>query len=177
MEADFITITIPDIVHLTTINQIIDLQAAMGGGSMPPPPPPNMGGGGSAFAYNIPPNPQGPSMPPAPTPSSSSSNEKKDLNTHFIYEESTDGGAAAAANNIPPPSYESLSPDDNMEESSKPKPQPRSKMPPHLGADHQLDLPNVPLDLPDIPLDDDTNNDEIDLDDLSKRFEELKRRK
>lgn len=49
-------------------------------------------------------------------------------------------------------------------------------------------LPNVPMDLPDIGGDNDNtllgnnlpnrnDNDEIDFDDLSKRFEELKKRK
>lgn len=41
-------------------------------------------------------------------------------------------------------------------------------------------LPNVPMDLPDIPSDDvkpNNNDDDIDFDDLSKRFENLKKRK
>lgn len=132
-----------------------------------------VGGGGAAtppFAYNIPPNP--------PQPSSSfSSLEKKDLNTTFIGEENNTANA-----NLPPPSYESLSPDDNLQNSLKPKPQPRSKISPDMGsasAPSQMNLPNVPLDLPEIPNDDDTNNnnDDIDFDDLSRRFEELKRKK
>lgn len=147
---------------------------------------PNIGGGVPAnsnvftpFPYNIPPNPN---APPA-NPSSSSSTEKKDLNynSSFIQE---DGGAVGGDNvandaaNIPPPSYDSLSPDDNLAESSnnKPKPQPRSKILPGAGNNSSFpELPNVPLDLPDVP--DDTNNEEIDFDDLSRRFEELKKRK
>lgn len=43
------------------------------------------------------------------------------------------------------------------------------------------DLPNVPLDLPDIPGGSDNqqkpDNDEIDFDDLAKRFEELKKKR
>ena len=40
-------------------------------------------------------------------------------------------------------------------------------------------LPNVPSDLPDIPTDNSNkpDNDEIDFDDLSRRFENLKKRK
>ena len=55
----------------------------------------------------------------------------------------------------------------------KPKPQPRSKMPMN---DFQLpDLPAVPTDSnapPEAP-----ENDDIDFDDLMKRFEDLKKRK
>lgn len=42
------------------------------------------------------------------------------------------------------------------------------------------DLPNVPMDLPDIPGGDShpkPDNDEIDFDDLAKRFEELKKKR
>lgn len=175
---------------------------SIGGGGGPP----NVGGGGGGgggvsapFPYNIPPNPMAPPGNNGPCPSmgnpsastSSSSNEKKDMNYNtafnsaFIQEESG-GGYSGRDNvpadaNIPPPSYDSLSPDDNLAESNKPKPQPRSKMLPGNNNNNNPndsvmpDLPNVPLDLPDIP--DDTNNEEIDFDDLSRRFEELKKRK
>lgn len=63
---------------------------------------------------------------------------------------------------------------------NKPKPQPRSKM---TNEDNIFpDLPNVPLDLPDVPSGGGNNdpakpdNDEIDFDDLAKRFEELKKK-
>lgn len=58
--------------------------------------------------------------------------------------------------------------------------------PPPAGEDNAEDfsnLPNVPLDLPDVPSTNDTNlndkadNDDIDFDYLSKRFEELKKKK
>lgn len=42
------------------------------------------------------------------------------------------------------------------------------------------DLPNVPMDLPDIPgggNQQKPDNDEIDFDDLAKRFEELKKKR
>lgn len=65
-----------------------------------------------------------------------------------------------------------------------PKPQPRSKMspPPSASAPPPVDdlsnLPNVPLDLPDVPSSEGNNNeDDIDFDDLSRRFEELKKKK
>ncbi|KAG4069934.1 hypothetical protein HA402_015158 [Bradysia odoriphaga] len=165
---------------------------------MPMPPTnapfnyPNMGGGsgggmssGSAsappFNYNIPPN-----------------QEKKDLNinTDFLNEES---------NAHHPPAYSSVSPDDNIQmrptlpsrpptyssvinndnnnqNLNKPKPQPRSKM---TNEENIFpDLPNVPMDLPDIPGSGSggdnhpkPNNDEIDFDDLAKRFEELKKKR
>lgn len=58
-----------------------------------------------------------------------------------------------------------------FQSAAKPKPQPRSKLP---------DLPNVPSNLPDVPEDNDNANkaddSEIDFDDLSRRFEELKKR-
>lgn len=61
---------------------------------------------------------------------------------------------------------------------NKPKPQPRSKM---TNEDNIFpDLPNVPMDLPDIPGGDShpkPDNDEIDFDDLAKRFEELKKKR
>lgn len=150
------------------------------GAGVAPAPPPNSFGGFTPYPYNIPPN------DPQSASTKSSSSEKKDLNTSFIQEEGAAGGEPNADVNIPPPSYDSLSPDDNLAESNKPKPQPRSKIPPHMGGGGAgsptggnggiPDLPNVPLDLPDIP--DDTNNsEEIDFDDLSRRFEELKKRK
>ncbi|XP_023032951.1 IST1 homolog isoform X2 [Drosophila willistoni] len=187
--------------------------------SMPEPPtskpfnyPPFGGGGGGGaaamnpmqppppFAYNIPPN-----QPPAPAvlPSKCSGNvpEEKDLNTNFINETkeaeaSGSGGSCSPDENIlrpkpdydPPPRYTSINPV-NLQNANKPKPQPRSKLPPggpaQPSAPPDIDLPslpNVPLDLPDVPSpssgggkkDDD---DEIDFDDLSRRFENLKKRK
>lgn len=126
------------------------------------------------FNYNIPPNPSGP--PP--------SDEEKDLNinANFLNQEKHASGESG-----PPPSYASLSPDDNMQNSTKPKPQPRSKISPEMNFPI---LPNVPGDLPDVPNDStptgstggaagggQNDNDEIDFDELSRRFEELKKRK
>ncbi|XP_031620955.1 IST1 homolog isoform X2 [Contarinia nasturtii] len=117
------------------------------------------------FNYNIPP------YPPL-------DQEKKDLNTQFLSGENS---------NFPPP-Y-SVHPDDDVQNlNNTPKPQPRSKMsppPPSASAppsfnDDLSNLPNVPLDnLPDVPSSSEGNNneDEIDFDDLSRRFEELKKKK
>ncbi|XP_065085769.1 IST1 homolog isoform X1 [Ochlerotatus camptorhynchus] len=123
------------------------------------------------FNYNIPPNPSG-----APA------DEEKDLNinSNFLHKEKKTFGHSG-----PPPSYASLSPDDNMQNSTKPKPQPRSKISPEMNFPV---LPNVPADLPDVPNDNSPSarggsgggpddNDEIDFDELSRRFEELKKRK
>ncbi|XP_017048669.1 IST1 homolog isoform X3 [Drosophila ficusphila] len=127
---------------------------------MHPPPP---------FAYNIPPNQP---APPAVLPAKCA--EEKDLNTNFINRESnnTDGSG---------------SPDENILNANKPKPQPRSKLPPgnptFPSAPPALDfpsLPNVPNDLPDIPgagAEKKDDEEEIDFDDLSRRFENLKKRK
>ncbi|XP_017121914.1 IST1 homolog isoform X3 [Drosophila elegans] len=127
---------------------------------MQPPPP---------FAYNIPPNQP---APPAVLPAKCA--EEKDLNTNFINRESnnTDGSG---------------SPDENILNANKPKPQPRSKLPPGNptlpSAPPALDfpsLPNVPNDLPDIPgsgAEKKDDEEEIDFDDLSRRFENLKKRK
>lgn len=68
-----------------------------------------------------------------------------------------------------------------MQNLNTPKPQPRSKMPPPSANEDFSNLPTVPSDLPDIsqsvPPGDTSNNDDIDFDDLSRRFEELKKKK
>ncbi|XP_022215284.2 IST1 homolog isoform X5 [Drosophila obscura] len=185
----------PEQHHLIDLSDRNNLSG--GGGGMPPPqmgfigypavpPLPNMpepptskpfnyppfggggGGGGGAgacagpqppppFAYNIPPN-QPPQQPTMPSMVPGKCAEEKDLNTNFI-------------NNA-----------------NKPKPQPRSKLPPGpptlpSAPPACLDLPslpNVPLDLPDIPpgpAGKKEDEDEIDFDELSRRFENLKKRK
>ncbi|KAH8370045.1 hypothetical protein KR093_001985 [Drosophila rubida] len=143
---------------------------------MQPPPP---------FAYNIPPN------QPCPSPSQSKCAEEKDLNTNFINHENKEpDGSDSPDENIlrpkphdPPPRYSSINPV-NLQNANKPKPQPRSKLPPGdqpSAPPPSMDLPtlpNVPNDLPDVPgggkKEDD---DEIDFDELSRRFENLKKRK
>ncbi|XP_026847566.1 IST1 homolog isoform X2 [Drosophila persimilis] len=145
---------------------------ACAGGPQPPPP----------FAYNIPPNQPPPSQPSMPSVVPGKCSEEKDLNTNFINR--------PKPNNDPPPRYTSINPV-NLQNANKPKPQPRSKLPPGgppgptlPSAPPALDpssLPNVPLDLPDIPPGPSggkkEDEDEIDFDELSRRFENLKKRK
>ncbi|XP_011189444.2 IST1 homolog isoform X1 [Zeugodacus cucurbitae] len=145
------------------------------------------------FSYNIPPTQSG--------------YEQKDLNTSFINNELTndlsskvaEGGTYSICNenspdeNIlrpkpyddPPPRYTSINPF-NMQDGNKPKPQPRQKLPqpgasaPPASSDIP-NLPNVPQEMPDMTRDEEkprnTDNDDIDFDDLSRRFENLKKRK
>ncbi|XP_022215281.2 IST1 homolog isoform X2 [Drosophila obscura] len=206
----------PEQHHLIDLSDRNNLSG--GGGGMPPPqmgfigypavpPLPNMpepptskpfnyppfggggGGGGGAgacagpqppppFAYNIPPN-QPPQQPTMPSMVPGKCAEEKDLNTNFINR--------PKPNNDPPPRYTSINPV-NLQNANKPKPQPRSKLPPGpptlpSAPPACLDLPslpNVPLDLPDIPpgpAGKKEDEDEIDFDELSRRFENLKKRK
>ncbi|XP_023173314.2 IST1 homolog isoform X1 [Drosophila hydei] len=166
-------------------------------------PPSGGGGGGGAyaapaavqppppFAYNIPPN-----QPPPSTSAQAKCAEEKDLNTNFINHENktkneqSDGSGSPDENilrpkppNDPPPRYSSINPV-NLQNANKPKPQPRSKLPPggpeQPSAPPPMDLPslpNVPSDLPDVPGNEKPEDDEIDFDELSRRFENLKKRK
>lgn len=123
------------------------------------------------FNYNIPPMPQQSAMhPPPPLPGSDS--EKKDLNVNFLDEERRN-------ESLPPPYSEinttnTISPEDNANfapNMALPKPAPRSKVLP--------ELPNVPTS--GFPTDGNSNanaadDSEIDFDDLTRRFEELKKR-
>ncbi|KAH8305196.1 hypothetical protein KR018_000545 [Drosophila ironensis] len=158
-----------------------------GGGAcaVQPTPPP--------FAYNIPPNQ--PPQPPQPLVLPPKCAEEKDLNTNFInHETSNEDGSGSPDENIlrpkpendPPPRYTSINPV-NLQNANKPKPQPRSKLPPghptQPSAPPALDfpsLPNVPCDLPDVSppgAEKKNDDDEIDFDELSRRFENLKKRK
>ncbi|XP_013103601.2 IST1 homolog isoform X2 [Stomoxys calcitrans] len=127
---------------------------AMGGAAGGPPP----------FSYNI---------PPTATPN----NEIKDLNTQFINEESNA--------DVPTTSQSDDEPiDSNILNSNKPKPQPRNKMPPPAlqptappTSMEMPQLPNVPMDMPSDDVKPNNNDDDIDFDDLSKRFENLKKRR
>uniref|UniRef100_A0A1B0G3W3 IST1 homolog n=1 Tax=Glossina morsitans morsitans TaxID=37546 RepID=A0A1B0G3W3_GLOMM len=91
--------------------------------------------------------------------------------------------------NDPPPSYTSIN-RVNFQNVNKPKPQARGKLPPtanprdlpsamprDLPPAELPQLPNVPLDLPDAPSEEKPDNDDIDFDDLARRFENLKKRK
>ncbi|XP_012269222.2 IST1 homolog [Athalia rosae] len=136
--------------------------------------------------------PQPPILPDSENSNSQMLNEKGHLPTGFV----TPGvppsekqpndmfNPAAFSYNIPldnsnenrpgnddlPPPYGSFPPDLNKQSNQKPKPQPRSKM-----NDFNLpDLPAVPTDNEQPP---GAASDDIDFDDLTKRFEELKKRK
>lgn len=78
----------------------------------------------------------------------------------------------------------------SLQNVNKPKPQARGKLPPtanprdlppaiprDLPPAELPQLPNVPLDLPDAPSEEKPDNDDIDFDDLARRFENLKKRK
>ncbi|KAF7413799.1 hypothetical protein HZH68_002288 [Vespula germanica] len=75
-------------------------------------------------------------------------------------------------NDLPPP-YGSFPPDLNKQSDEKPKPQPRSKIP--MNNFQLPDLPAVPSES-ELPQNT-SENDDIDFDDLMKRFEDLKKRK
>nr|NP_001261486.1 Ist1, isoform E [Drosophila melanogaster]AGB94181.1 Ist1, isoform E [Drosophila melanogaster] len=109
------------------------------------------------FAYNIPPN-----QPPTHAVLPAKCAEEKDLNTNFIDREAnnTDGSGSPDENILLPPGNPTL-----------------PSAPPALDFPS---LPNVPNDLPDIPgagAEKKNDEDEIDFDDLSRRFENLKKRK
>ncbi|GBP48925.1 IST1 homolog [Eumeta japonica] len=125
------------------------------GGFVATPPAHPAGGPSSApMTYNIPPGV-----------------DSKDLTNSFLQDEMNDL----------PPAYDNISPDDNLLAMNTPKPQPRSKFP---NVPDLPDLPSVPSEvLPSVPKSNDANennanvSDEIDFEDLNRRFEELKKRK
>ncbi|XP_054733410.1 IST1 homolog isoform X3 [Anastrepha obliqua] len=139
----------------------------------PPPYGPGPGSGGGSATYGAPPpQPFAYNIPPTQPPY-----ETKDLNTYFINR--------PKPNDDPPPRYSSINPF-NIQDKNKPKPQPRQKLPPPGPSAPPVlpdiqNLPNVPNELPDIPAEEpkpnNTDNDDIDFDDLSRRFENLKKRK
>ncbi|XP_053952928.1 IST1 homolog isoform X1 [Anastrepha ludens] len=160
----------------------------------PPPYGPEPGSGGGSATYGAPPpQPFAYNIPPTQPPY-----ETKDLNTYFINEESSTTSDINTAsdspdenilrpkpNDDPPPRYSSINPF-NIQDKNKPKPQPRQKLPPPGPSAPPVlpdiqNLPNVPNELPDIPAEEpkpnNTDNDDIDFDDLSRRFENLKKRK
>lgn len=119
----------------------------------------------------------GPSIGFVP-PMGPASFSEKDQNTPF--------NPAAFSYNIPldnantnkpeddlPPPYGSFPPDLNKQSDEKPKPQPRSKIP--MNNFQLPDLPAVPSES-ELPQNT-SENDDIDFDDLMKRFEDLKKRK
>ncbi|CAH1712125.1 unnamed protein product [Chironomus riparius] len=145
-------------------------------GNLPQPPPPNPG----FIGY-----PQPPNLPILPQPS----------NIPFNYPSGPSGGASSSFTSYPSAPYNYNIPPNPMPQqpqfpsmpekkdlnvnflnfvpnlSMQPKPAPRAKVLP--------DLPNVPSNLPDVPSENTQNapdDSEIDFDDLTRRFEELKKR-
>ncbi|XP_018403648.1 PREDICTED: IST1 homolog [Cyphomyrmex costatus] len=104
---------------------------------------------------------------------------EKDKNTSFnptalSYNIPLDNANSNKSEDLPPPYPSDFPPDLNKQSNEKPKPQPRSKIPIN---NYQLpDLPAVPTENNDSPANVSVNDD-IDFDDLMKRFEDLKKRK
>ncbi|RZF47739.1 hypothetical protein LSTR_LSTR006003 [Laodelphax striatellus] len=151
-----------------------------GGGASQPNYPFNLGGGGGGGAH--------PNLPPeALIPPREFSYNIPPLNSFPSIDDNT--AAVSKPSNIPPPypggetSTTNNLADNNKQSNVKPKPLPRSKLNP---ADTILpELPAVPSD--EIIVDRSTSNNnlnqpppddnEIDFDDIARRFEELKRKK
>ncbi|XP_075970870.1 increased sodium tolerance 1-like protein [Anticarsia gemmatalis] len=134
---------------------------SMYGGPSQPMGPPNMGSPmGPPMGYNVPPGV-----------------DSKNLSNSFLQEEMS---------NLPP-AYDSIHHD---LPAHVPTPQPRSRVPPTNHFPELPELPSVPSDLilPSVPHSNNSNTsqdtptapgapDEIDFDDLNRRFEELKKKK
>ncbi|XP_072762910.1 IST1 homolog [Anoplolepis gracilipes] len=104
---------------------------------------------------------------------------EKDQNTpfnpaSFSYNIPLDNANSNKHEDLPPPYQSDFPPDLNKQSDEKPKPQPRSKMP--INNYELPDLPAVPTENNDSSANP-PENDDIDFDDLMKRFEDLKKRK
>lgn len=124
----------------------------------PPPNAPSFGGPSHLMGYNLPPGV-----------------DSKNISNSFLQDEMS---------NLPP-AYDSIHHD-------TPTPQPRSRVPPPNHFPELPDLPSIPSDLvlPSVPSSNNSNteanqpntgpgsaSDEIDFEDLNRRFEELKKKK
>ncbi|CAH0728957.1 unnamed protein product, partial [Brenthis ino] len=151
--------------------------------NMPPPPPvvtpfnyPSQPSGGKAGGfiatspgYGEPSKPMNFNVPPGV--------DSNTLNNSFLQEE---------MHNLPP-AYDSIAHDSPAHNPHVPTPQPRSKLPNYFPE--LPELPSVPSDLilPSVPQSNNSNTntnannanapDEIDFEDLNRRFEELKKKK
>ncbi|XP_069688870.1 IST1 homolog isoform X1 [Periplaneta americana] len=166
----------PDFQPFSYPNQPKVPPTSSSGGFVAPPPLPSQAPNapnapfayGVPFSYNIPPgNDMGPGYDAASKP----------LNTNL------------QDTSLPPP-YSSFPPDlhdNNKQSDEKPKPAPRSKLSPDGGPGKPPggfmdlpELPSVPTDSfppPDEPVGPGNSNDDIDFDDLTRRFEDLKKKK
>ncbi|XP_047985837.1 IST1 homolog isoform X2 [Leguminivora glycinivorella] len=127
--------------------------------------------GGKAGGFIAPPGPSGPAgyaLPPGV--------DSKDLSNSFLQEE---------MHNLPP-AYDSINHDlpshvPNPMPPTAPTPQPRARMPPSHSFPELPELPSVPSDTlpatPRAPHAAAPAPDEIDFEDLNRRFEELKKKK
>ncbi|CAG2111962.1 unnamed protein product [Medioppia subpectinata] len=161
-------------------NCLIDLGNSMDNrnNGFPPSGPSGGGGGGGggmgAYGGGLPPLPSVPPSAPYPT----APNTKP---IGFNFNNMPEPSASMPSG--PPPHYDSVMPStDDKPMDSKPKALPRGNAAPKPNPNINLndsfpELPSVPTGgLPDIPTND-PKDDGIDFDDLSKRFEDLKKRK
>ena len=142
-------------------------------GYPPPPTGPSGGGsnGGGSGGFGTFSPPPLPSVPPSAPYPAAPSNQPIGFNFENAGQEK--GGVRSGGSAAPPPHYDSVM----RSTDSKPKPLPRTQPNPN---DSFPELPSVPnSNLPDIPTDDPNGSKDegIDFDDLTKRFEDLKKRK
>ncbi|KAK3917182.1 IST1-like protein [Frankliniella fusca] len=161
-----------------------------------PAPKPSAGSSGG-FVVPPPLPQQGPAADANAAPAGSSSDRSAvpfNVNpASMSYNIPPGGDSSSNVNNMqdsPPPSFHSLFPPDvnrNKQSSDHPKPAPRSKLSPgdDVKASHSSgmnfhlpDLPSVPSSsFPPDEVDGRPGADDIDFDDLTRRFEELKKKK
>jgi|ERR1719458_2472426 vacuolar protein sorting-associated protein IST1 len=173
----------------------LDDNNAKGGGGFSAPPSANYGGGGAPAPFQYPPAaPAGASAyPPAPpqdapypppfqyhvppqAPGSPNSNVERNTKLNMLDEEEEGGG--------PPPYFPPDHPkqDGSQQQPPAPASAPPSSAPP-ASSPGFLDLPDLPAVPVDTPLGskgaspDENKDDDIDFDDLTKRFEALKKKK
>ncbi|KAJ1522565.1 hypothetical protein ONE63_001750 [Megalurothrips usitatus] len=164
-----------------------------------PTPRPPSGGPGPSGGFIVPPPlpQQGPAAGANAAIGGASSHSEDAFNKNpalMSYNIPPGGDATNNVNNMqdssPPPSFHSLFPPDvnpNKQSADHPKPAPRSKLSP--GDDvrathssglnfHLPDLPSVPTNsFPPDEIDGRPGSDDIDFDDLTRRFEDLKKKK
>nr|CAG4642041.1 EOG090X0DNH [Eurycercus lamellatus] len=139
--------------------------------AMSPPPP---------YGYPLPPNYQPQDTKPAAPASSAPAPEEKKQQPSFNIPPNnlnTNSNSSPSSNDTSPAGNKTLN-TNNLQIDQQPKPSPRTKL--NNPAPSDFDLP----DLPSVPDDNDMagpggkpEEDDIDFDDLTRRFEELKKRK
>lgn len=117
-------------------------------------------------------------------------NQQNDKELNFNYQGYPGPGNSRAFESFPPPYSTFATPPSAPKDDSKPKPAPRAKLSPGNNGINFPNLPDLPdLDLPAVPSTNpsstnlnaskpnNSDDNEIDFDDLTKRFEDLKKRK